>query len=66
MKRSGITGERLVATFMLGGVLLNYPVLYLFARPTTLGGIPLIYVYVFGVWTLLIAVMALVVERSRG
>jgi len=66
MKRSGMTGERLVAAFMLGCVLLNYPVLFLFARPYTVGGIPLVYVYLFGVWTLLIAILALVVERMRS
>ncbi len=66
MKRSGMTGERLVATFMLGCVLLNYPVLFLFARKATVAGIPLVYVYLFGVWTLLIALLALVVERMRS
>lgn len=66
MKRSGMTGERLVATFMLGCVLLNYPVLFLFARRDTVGGIPLVYVYLFGVWILLIAILALVVERMRS
>jgi len=66
MKRSGMTGERLVATFLLGCVLLNFPVLFLFARRTTVGGIPLVYVYLFGVWALLIAIMALVIERKRS
>jgi len=66
MKRSGMTGERLVATFMLGCVLLNYPVLFLFARKVAVAGIPLVYVYLFGVWTLLIALLALVIERMRS
>ncbi len=63
MKRSGSTGQRLVATFLLGAVLLNYPILALFARPVSLGGIPLLYLYAFGGWTLLIGLMALAVER---
>ncbi len=66
MKRSGMTGERLVATFLLGCVLLNYPVLFLFARRVTVAGIPLVYVYLFGVWTLLIGILALVIERNRS
>ena len=63
MRRSGSTGQRLVATFLLGAVLLNYPILSLFARPAEGGGAPLL-LYVFGVWLLLIALMAVAVERS--
>jgi hypothetical protein len=63
MKRSGTTGQRLTAIFMMAVVLLNYPILSLFARDATLGGIPLLYAYVFATWTLVIGLMALVVER---
>jgi hypothetical protein len=63
MKRSGSTGQRLVATFLLGAFILNYPILALFARPAAMGGIPLLYVFVFGGWTLLIGLMAFAVER---
>jgi hypothetical protein len=65
MRRSGTTGQRLVAIFLMGGALLNYPILFLFARPSDLAGLPLLYVYVFGVWILLIGLMALVIERPR-
>jgi hypothetical protein len=64
-RRSGTTGQRLVAIFLTGGALLNYPILFLFARPSELAGLPLLYVYVFGVWILLIGLMALVIERPR-
>jgi hypothetical protein len=63
MKRSDTTGQRLAATFMLGCVLLNYPILSLFARPAEVGGIPLLFAWVFGAWVLLIALMAWAVER---
>jgi hypothetical protein len=64
MKRSdSTTGQRLAATFMLGCVLLNYPILSLFARPTEVGGIPLLFAWVFGAWVVLIALMAWAVER---
>ena len=65
MRRSDRSGERLVATFVLGWVLLNYPVLSLFARSRHVGGIPLLYAWVFAVWVLVIVVMALVIESRR-
>jgi hypothetical protein len=66
MKRSGTTGQRLTAIFMMGCVLLNYPILFLFTRPGDVAGIPLLYAYVFGAWALLIALMAWVIERPRS
>ncbi len=60
MKRSGMTGQRLAATFMMGCILLNFPILALFTRSGEVAGIPLLYVYVYGVWTLLTGLMALV------
>jgi hypothetical protein len=63
MKRSGTTGHRLIAIFVMGVVLLNYPLLSLFAVPADLGGVPLLYAYVFAAWTLTIGLMALVTER---
>jgi hypothetical protein len=65
MKRSGATGQRLAAIFMMGCVALNYPILFLFARHGDVAGIPLLYAYVFGAWALVIALMALAIERPR-
>jgi hypothetical protein len=65
MKRSGKRGQRLAAIFMMGCVLLNYPILFLFARQGRIAGIPLLFAYVFGAWSLLIGLMAFVVERPR-
>ena len=62
---TGLKGQRLIALFLLGCLLLNYPLFALFAGAVQFLGIPLIYVYVFFVWVLLIALMALVVERGR-
>jgi hypothetical protein len=56
--------QRLVALFLLGCLLLNYPLLSLFNRFGTVLGIPIIYFWLFAVWALLIALMALVVERK--
>jgi len=66
MRRSDLTGPRLVAVFLLGSVLLNYPILAIFTRPEEVWGIPLLYGYVFGAWVLLIGLTAWVVERRRG
>jgi hypothetical protein len=49
---------------MLGCLLFNYPILALFNVPGALLGIPVLYAYVFFVWALLIAMMALAVERN--
>jgi hypothetical protein len=66
MKRSGTTGPRLAAIFMMGCILLNYPILSLFGGPREVAGIPLLYAYTFGAWTLLIGLTVLVIERPRG
>jgi hypothetical protein len=55
--------QRMVALCMLGCVLFNFPVLALFNVPGTLFGIPALYVYIFGAWAALIALMAWVVEK---
>jgi hypothetical protein len=65
MKPSDPTGQRLAAVFMMGCILLNYPILFLFTRRGDVAGIPLLYAFVFGVWVLLVALMALVIERPR-
>jgi hypothetical protein len=65
MNRSGITGQRLVAVFLLGCVLFNYPLLSLFNKPGKIFDVPLLYIYIFGAWALLIVVMAYVIERRR-
>ena len=65
MKRWSMRGQRLAATFMVGCILFNYPILFLFSRPGDLAGIPWLYAYIFGAWTLLIGLMALIIERGR-
>jgi hypothetical protein len=66
MRRLDLTGQQLAAVFMMGCVLLNFPILSLFARSGDIGGIPLLYAYVFGAWILLIGAMAWAIERTGG
>lgn len=60
-----MTNSWLVAAFLLGCLLLTYPLLSLFDRSATVLGVPLLYVYLFTAWALLIAIMAIAVERRR-
>jgi hypothetical protein len=65
MDKFEIKGQRLVALSMLGCLLFNYPVLALFNDPGILFGIPVLYVYIFAVWGLLILLIAIVVEARE-
>jgi hypothetical protein len=58
--------KRLVALFLLGCVLLNFPILSLFNLKILIFGLPLLYVYIFVIWCLLIGLASLVtLFRSR-
>ncbi|CAB1070401.1 hypothetical protein D1AOALGA4SA_910 [Olavius algarvensis Delta 1 endosymbiont] len=57
--------KRLVALFLFGFVLLNYPILSLLNISISVFGLPLLYIYIFGVWGLLIFLAALVMSRSK-
>jgi hypothetical protein len=43
-------GERLLLLFLIGALLINFPVLAIFHQPVSIGGIPALYLYLFGVW----------------
>ena len=60
-----MTAQRLIVLFLMGVLLLNYPILSLFSLPTRVLGVPLLYLYLFGAWGLLIGLTALVVERRE-
>jgi hypothetical protein len=58
-------GQRLGAVCLVSFLLFNYPVLALFNVPVTALGIPLLYLYIFVAWSVVVALMALIIER-RG
>lgn len=64
MNKPNIKIQRLAALFVLGSLLFNYPLLALFNHPALLGGVPLLYVYVFAAWAVLIGLLALVIEKK--
>ena len=63
MDRRDAKGQRMIALFILGCLLFNYPLLSLFNLPAEVFGIPLLYAYIFAAWALLVALMALAAER---
>lgn len=64
MDKFEVKTQRLVALCILGVVLFNYPMLALFNVAATAFGVPVLYVYIFSAWSLLIACMAYVVETK--
>ena len=58
-------GQRFVALCLLGALLFNYPILALFNVSGTVLGVPVLYVYMFGAWSALIALMAWIAESGR-
>ena len=59
MMRESKLNKRLVALFLLGCVLFNYPILSLFDLEIPVFGLPLLLVYIFSIWCLLIGLTAL-------
>jgi hypothetical protein len=57
-------GQRFVALWMLGMLLLNYPILTLFNVHGALFGVPVLYAYIFIAWAALIGLMALLAESG--
>ena len=64
MNRAALQGQRLIAVFLFGCLLFNYPLIALFNSDYPVFGVPLLYVYTFAAWALLIALTALIAERD--
>lgn len=63
MIRLTLVGQKLIALFLLGVFLLTFPVLGLFVAGTEeeggmVAGIPALFLWIYGVWSLLIALAA--------
>ena len=65
MTRPGLTQERLIALFLLGVLLFTPPFLGIFNTPGRVLGMPILYVYLFGAWMLLILLVALAIEGTE-
>jgi hypothetical protein len=55
--------ERLVVLLIIGVIALNYPLIFLFSKVRLLFGIPILYLYIFTIWSMLIVCIALILEK---
>jgi hypothetical protein len=63
--RSSVTGDRLIALFLLGVVLLTPPMMAIFNVERLVLGIPLLFLYLFGAWVLVVLLVALTLRTAR-
>lgn len=66
MRRLTLMKQRLVALFLCGLLLLYSPVISLFDQARQCFGVPVLYIYLFTVWGLLVAIMAWITEGWRS
>ncbi|MBI5107137.1 MAG: hypothetical protein HZA62_00175 [Rhodocyclales bacterium] len=65
MIRTRLVAQRLAFLFLLGCFFFNYPLLSIFNQGGSLFGMPPLYAWLMGSWLVLIALLALVVERKH-
>ncbi len=58
--------ERLIALLIAGALALSFPLLSLFIRFSLVCGIPLLYLYLFFVWALIIVSSFLIMKGKRS
>ena len=63
---TGLGSQRLVALFLAGAMLLNFPLLALWNLEASVFGLPLFPTALFLLWALLIAALAWLLEHSDG
>lgn len=61
--RKSLAAQRLVGVFLIAALLFNYPVLSLFDRAEPFAGFPMLYLFTFVAWAVVIAAVAWIVER---
>jgi hypothetical protein len=64
--RDTYVSDRLIALFLLGVLAISPPLLAVFRAEAFLFGMPLLFVYLFGAWALLVGFLALVIEARRA
>jgi hypothetical protein len=67
MGRTGSASEVSIATFLFAVLALNPPVLSIFSVEVFLFGIPLLYLYLFAVWLIIVMLVAwIAIGGGRG
>jgi hypothetical protein len=64
MVNDSIKNKRLVGLFLLGCMVFNYPLLSLFNLKRMFYGLPLFYLYIFTVWSVMIILLIVVTNHS--
>jgi hypothetical protein len=59
-------GERLISLLIVGTILLNFPLLSVFNKTYLLLGFPVLFLYLFSIWGLIIGAMVLVLRDRPG
>jgi hypothetical protein len=60
----GLGRQRLIALFVAGALLLNFPLLALWDRDVTVAGLPLFPLALFVLWAALIAALGWLIETT--
>jgi len=63
VKKPGPSGARLACVFLLGCLLFSFPLIALFNVQGRVFGVPVLFAYLFAAWGLVIALVALLMER---
>ena len=58
--------KRLVSAFLLGAVFFNFPLLSLFNHMSYVLGFPILYLYIFSLWLLMIVLMIVITTRGNS
>jgi len=65
MSNPALLRQRLAALFLLGLMLWFSPLVFRFEQAGAVFGIPLLYLYLFGVWVMLVVAAALILSRGH-
>lgn len=63
--RNTVTGDRLIALFLLGVLLLTPPMMAIFNVELLVLGIPLLFLYLFGAWLIVVLLVALILRTGK-
>lgn len=66
MKRTGRKKEWSITLFCFGLLAFFPPILKLFDHPVLIGGFPLTYLFLFGVWAVIILAVAVSAKKRQG